>query len=162
MDKLIYKHAFRISSKSSLNASATEAIQNLRNFSLSSFSCCFAASASTWEGKNGGIAAVGGVGDWERGFRLAGSFVSTFSTAIWELVEEDAESEEDDEDSEERDSESEESELSSAGTALVMEGVGVVIFCCCSSAEDSEDESSDDEETLRRFRFRMRFRGGIW
>lgn len=58
-------HTFRISSRSSLNASATDAIQNFRNRSFSALS----SSCASFVGKNGGMEDGGGVGE---GVRRAG------------------------------------------------------------------------------------------
>jgi len=58
--------SFRISSKSSLNASATELIQNFLNFSLSAFSFSLETLA-VLGGSREGIAAEGGVGERDGG-----------------------------------------------------------------------------------------------
>ena len=56
----------RISSRSSLNASATDAIQNFLNRSFRTCSSCCPDPATPFRGKNGGIGAGGGVGDSDR------------------------------------------------------------------------------------------------
>ena len=77
---MCYKRTLRICSRSSLNSSATDAIQNLRNFSFSAFSFSFSASVVGFVKIKGGRAVSGGVGerdDWRRVVSFEGpDFVS--------------------------------------------------------------------------------------
>jgi hypothetical protein len=123
-------HTLRICSKSSLNPSATEAIQNFLNFSLNICSFFEASFVELFCGMNGGIIAGGGDGDMDCFPRRA--FLS--GSGLDPKLEE----------------ESDDSEDSSSC------GGGGFIFSLSEDDEDVESED-EDEDAARLFRFLLRF-----
>ena len=132
------EHTFRICSKSSLNSSATDAIQNFRNFSFKAFSFAFSASVLGFTGITGGRVVSGGEGE-RRGVWFEGPDFTAWT----------------DDDGDELDA----SESESGSETSFTGGAGR------SSPEvDDEGDDEDDEDTFRRLRFLWRFRirvGGI-
>lgn len=157
------RQTLRISSKSSLNSSATDAIQNLRKRSFISAST-FSRSAGSLGRKEGGSVGRGGEGD--RSLRVFFSAATSVSdSASSSLLEFESESDE-------SESEEEEEEEDSAAGGLVdasgsTEAVLEIIFGFAGeemgAASDSESELDEleleDSDTALLLRLRTRFRG---
>lgn len=143
---------FRISSRSSLKPSATDAIQNFRNLSFNI--CSFRASPSTEpaEGMNDGMVVAGGGGDGDRRFDADWVWsemklccaAKGFDVEESELVSE-SDSEDEDEDTE-----------GSAGFLAASDWLGLWL----SSEDEEEDPDNDDDEEEKEallFLFLLRF-----
>lgn len=150
----------RISFKSSTKLSATEAIQNFRNFTLKAFSFSFSCSeAAPLGGTKLGSAADGGGGEsyfgWGRLLRLVGNALAACPMIGATVAMATSASESDDEELDD-------------DSSTTSSGVGFAnIFLDFAGAFErpDEDESSDSEEDsedekLRLFRFLFLFRGG--
>ena len=153
----------RISSRSSRNPSATEAIQNCLNLSLSSCSFIFDASGSPFDGKKEGRSVGGGEGDGES--RLVG-FCSPFPVGRprdgWATFT--TSSSDEDEELESEDSDSEEEDACASGTIFTIGILRSMAPCSLSLLEPEESESEEelDEAALRlRFLFLFLWAGGL-
>lgn len=148
----------RISSKSSLNPSATDVNQNFLNFAFIACSF-FALSSASALGKNEGISVGGGDGEGENlrvGF-FNGSDAIGFVLRCEGLASSSSEDEEEDEDEEDK-SESEES--SSGGETAFLAGIGEGFGSVVSSLEsESDDDEDESEDAALRFLFLTRFLG---
>ena len=144
----------RISSRSSRKPSATEAIQNCLNLSLSSCSFIFDASGPPFDGKKEGRSVGGGEGDGESclvGFcspfpvGRARDGWATFTTS----------SSDEDEELESEDSDSEEEDACASGTIFA---IGILRFMApCSLSLLEPEESDESEEELDEAALRLRF-----
>lgn len=146
---------FRISSKSSLNPSATDVNQNFLNRALISCSF-FSLSSELAAGRNEGISVGGGDGDGEN---LRVDFFNG-SEAVGlvlrcEGLASSSSSDDDEEEDEEDESECEESGSDGVGAFLAASFGGVV-----SSSESDEDEDEEEsEDAALRFLFLTLFLG---
>lgn len=150
----------RISSKSSLNPSATEASQNFLNFSF--IACSFFSRSGPLGGRNEGSSVGGGEGDGEyfRGAFCGSAVVATglprsigFVSSPSESEEEDGDEEDFDDDDSESDSEADEAFLAAMGMVVLVNAMVVV---SSSDSEDDEDNDDELEEAALRFRFLLR------
>lgn len=148
----------RISSRSSLNPSATEAIQNCRNLS---FNFCSSSSdfVPPWlEGRNEGSVAGGGDGDTVilRVVMGAAAFSSCLPRAVIGLLPSSSELESEDE------SDDSDEEDSSADTCLAIGGGLTTVGVSSSELESElEEDSLEDAALLLRFLFRFLCVGGF-
>jgi hypothetical protein len=161
LDTQTAKHSgsptLRISSRSSLKPSATDAIQNFLNLSFNICSFCASFSTEPLEGMNDGIVTVGGGGDGDRCLDKVFVWLGTpvcCAAKGWNdcwTKESELESESDSEDEDEDGEDSFSVVCAPSGLRL---GVGT------SSSEDEESEEDDDDEAARLFRFLFRFLAG--
>jgi hypothetical protein len=155
MEKRKRKSTFLISSKSSLKASETEAIQNCRNrsFIACSFSP-FELPGAPWEGRKEGRSAGGGEGEGDKCLKVLG--IAASAAFGWVFVFADRDASELEEESDESESESEsESELDCLGSD--------VVGCADSLLEDESDSEEEEDSELETaallFRFLVLFLG---
>ena len=100
MERTRRRRTLRISSRSSLNASATDAIQNLLKRSFKTCSSCFCCSVDVFPVGKGGIEVGGGVGERGRRASVSGATFGE-SSLVGSASEAGSESESDDDDEEE-------------------------------------------------------------
>lgn len=155
------KRTFRICSKSSLNPSATEVIQNFLNLSFKT--CSFSAAFGAPEpGKKEGIGAGGGVGDGDLRLSTRVGMIVALVEAACPAGGFGGTSESESSDSEEEDDEDADSNGCRVGADFLEETVFVMVIFASSPEEEESEESPDDEddEATRRLRFLLRFRDG--
>lgn len=148
---------FRISSRSLLNASATDAIQNFLNRARRASSLCEGFSGD----RKAGIEFVVGGGDGERSLRRVSGTVevsSSTATGASDAARLDADS------SSDEDVSSSDSELSCGGSETLGLAGTLRVMTGTEGPEDdeeaeSESDDDEDEEATRRLRFRVRFFG---
>jgi hypothetical protein len=155
----------RICSRSSANASATDAIQNCLNR--------FRRACSSWArlldpsgGKNGGAFVGGGEGEGDRGRSRALGVGSESVRCVMAGCVTGASSsssppsESDDED-EDEDKDGDGDGLVACGFIRGASLTGVFFWSSDSSDEESEEFEGDEDEAWRRLRFLLRLRGAV-
>ena len=153
---------FRISSRSSLKASATDAIQNFLNLSFKICSFCASLSVEPVEGMKDGIVTTGGGGDGDRRFDADCVFCASSAMVVCCAVKglDDGRVEELELESE-SDSEDEDDDSEDSFEAPDFAINGLIDFGSSSADEDEESEDTDDdEEAARLFLFLLRFLAG--
>jgi len=160
----------RICSRSSPNASATDAIQNCLNR--------FRRACSSWArlldpsgGRNGGTSAGGGEGEGDRGRAVAvassGSLCRDFAEEIgaaagspmtWGASSSFSES---DDEGEDEDRDGDDDSAKDAGACFFRGALLTGVFLDTSSEEESEESDDDEDDARRRLRFLLRLRGAV-